>query len=226
MAGLLWFQGGHRAQEHPCAHGGAIYSEGLLKWGTSDDVHRVITTACTIYRMFDLPYFMSCPRQCLNSNIKRHSLGPCLQSMLVKGDVTKTINLSNKHAGAYRCRKVSHSLRMISLLHIYLLVFNFITTCKRSLRRLCFYRCLSVHRGDYLGRYPPARYTPSPLAGTPPWAGTHHRTGTLTGQVHSLEQVPPRPQCMLGYGQQAGSTHSTGMHSRFELVFCIQTICT
>ena len=45
-----------------------------------------------------------------------------------------------------------------------------------------------------------------PQAGSPPgrctpWVGTP-RAGT-----------PPRPQCMLGYGQQAGGTHPTGMHS-------------
>ena len=57
-----------------------------------------------------------------------------------------------------------------------------VTARKRSLRRLCFYTCLSVHGGEYLGRYtppgqvhsragtPPGRYTPR--AGTPPWAGT------------------------------------------------------
>ena len=53
--------------------------------------------------------------------------------------------------------------------------------------------------GEYLSRYtpgqvhPPGRYTP--LGRYTPQAGT-----------------PPR-QCMLGYGQQAGGTHPTGMHS-------------
>ena len=57
-----------------------------------------------------------------------------------------------------------------------------------NLRRLCFHRCLSVHRGVGVcpkacwdthppGRYPSGRYTPwqvhpSPWAGTPPWAST------------------------------------------------------
>ena len=59
-------------------------------------------------------------------------------------------------------------------------------------------------------------------------------TGTPPGEVHSPGQTPPGrytpawsdtpasecwdtntppAQCMLGYGQQAGSTHPTGMHS-------------
>ena len=74
---------------------------------------------------------------------------------------------------------------------------------KRSLRRLCFYTCLSVHRGEHLGRYPPGRYTPSRKVGTPTWAGT-----------------PPRQvQPPLGYGQQAGGTYPTGMHSCHDLYF-------
>ena len=74
----------------------------------------------------------------------------------------------------------------------------------------------SVHRGEYLGRCPP-RYSPAdtPLrAGTPPQAGTPPRQVHPPGQVHH-QQVHPRPQYMLGYGQQAGGTHPTGMHSCF-----------
>ena len=72
------------------------------------------------------------------------------------------------------------------------------TARKRSLRRLCFYTCLSVHRGEYLGRYPPRQVTPlrastpppgqvRPLGRYTPWAGTP------PGQVQ-----PPPEQCMLG----------------------------
>ena len=69
--------------------------------------------------------------------------------------------------------------------------------------------CHSVHRGEYLGRYIARAGTPlgmySPRAGTPPWAATP--LGSYTpGQLHPQ-------QCMLGYGQQAGGTHPTGMHS-------------
>ena len=56
--------------------------------------------------------------------------------------------------------------------------------------------------GEYLGRYP--RAGTSPWAGTPPRAGTSPRAGT------------PPTQCMLGYGQQAGGMHPTGMHSCFS----------
>ena len=66
--------------------------------------------------------------------------------------------------------------------------------------------CHSVHRvGGYLGRYPPGRYTHlgryTPQAGTSPLARY-----TPSGQVHPQQR-------MLGYGQQAGDTHPTGMHS-------------
>ena len=51
-------------------------------------------------------------------------------------------------------------------------------------------------------RYTPCRYTPYPLGRYTPWAGT------------------PPGQCMLGYGQQAGGTHPTGMHSCCMISFC------
>ena len=51
------------------------------------------------------------------------------------------------------------------------------TARKRSLRRLCFHRYLSVQRGEYLDRYTPlSRYPPGrdPSPGRyTPWAGTH-----------------------------------------------------
>ena len=57
----------------------------------------------------------------------------------------------------------------------------------------------------------PGQVHPPPWAGTSPWAGTPSR------QVHSKAGTPPGHvpphQCMLGYGQQAGGTHFTGMHS-------------
>ena len=68
-------------------------------------------------------------------------------------------------------------------------IFLFITTRKRSLRRLCFYMCVSVHRGwgAYLGRYLPGPGTP-PGPGTLPWAGTPSRD-----QVHPWDHLhPPR----------------------------------
>ena len=65
----------------------------------------------------------------------------------------------------------------------------------------------SVHRGvchTHLGRHPPGHTLP--------------RADTPQGR-HPPRQTPPREtptppaQCMLGYGQQAGGTHLTGMQS-------------
>ena len=50
--------------------------------------------------------------------------------------------------------------------------------------------CHSAHGGEYLGRYPPGSGTPPPDQVHPP------------GAVHAGR-----------YGQQAGGTHPTGMHS-------------
>ena len=93
------------------------------------------------------------------------------------------------------------------------------TAHKQSLRRLCFYTCLSVilftGGSTWAGTPPGTRYTP-PVPGTPrdqvhPQAGTPLWPGTPPGpdtpppgtrytpwdQVHPPDQVPPE-QCMLG----------------------------
>ena len=70
-----------------------------------------------------------------------------------------------------------------------------ITAHKRSLRRLCFHRCLSVHRG-VCGRNTSWAVTPpihlasyTPLAGTAPTPGRYTPLGRYTSwQVHP----PPR----------------------------------
>ena len=74
----------------------------------------------------------------------------------------------------------------------------------------------SVHRGGStwagtleVGKHPwagtpPGQVHPSPPGRYTPWAGTPHSRYT------------PQ-QCMLGYGQQAGDTHPTGMHSCFYI---------
>ena len=70
------------------------------------------------------------------------------------------------------------------------------TARKRSLRRLCFYTCVAVHReGAYLGMYPPDQVHP-PGPGTP-W-----------DQVHPQDQVhPPGPGTLpLGPGTPPGSS--------------------
>ena len=65
----------------------------------------------------------------------------------------------------------------------------------------------TVGRGDWepprqtppLGRHPPSADTPADIP--PPWADI------------------PLAQCMLGYGQQTGGTHPTGMQSSFWSLF-------
>ena len=67
---------------------------------------------------------------------------------------------------------------------------TFFTTRKRSLGQGNIFApvCHSVHGGSTWAGTLPGRYR-SPRAGTPP------------------------NQCMLGYGQQAGGTHPTGMQT-------------
>ena len=85
---------------------------------------------------------------------------------------------------------------------IALLIF---TARKRSLRRLCFFTCLSVMLGctpQTRGRpLPPGttgRHPTGPDAVTPPGP----EAGTTPGAVHAGR-----------YGQQAGDSHPTGMHT-------------
>ena len=62
-----------------------------------------------------------------------------------------------------------------------------------------------------LGRHPPARCM---LGYTPPQSSacwdTHSPAQCMLGYT-------PLAQCMLGYGQQAGGTHPTGMHSCYQI---------
>ena len=100
-------------------------------------------------------------------------------------------------------------------------------------------------QGEYLGRYtpwagtpwagihppgqvhPPGRYPPGQVHTPPPRARYIPRAGTPLGRY--ISRPPAMHQCMLGYGQQAGSTHPTGMHScqaiantiRFKNELCI-----
>ena len=61
--------------------------------------------------------------------------------------------------------------------------------------------CPQGGEGEYLGRYPPGQVHPSSRQ-VPPW------------QVQPPGRYTPHQlQCMLGYGQQAGGTHPTGIHS-------------
>ena len=116
------------------------------------------------------------------------------------------------------------------------------TARKRSLRRLCFLRCLSVHS---LGVWPIAYWDthpldrhPSPLGqtpraenlpGNPPGqkAQGRHLPGQTPPGQNPPGQIPrqtpwadiPPVQCMLGYGQQVGGMHPTGMHSCYSGIF-------
>ena len=92
---------------------------------------------------------------------------------------------------------------------------------KRSLRRLCFYRCLSVHRaGGVHGRGACV-------------AGWVCMVGGMHGRGHALWGNAWQGACVVGggacladtkrYGQWAGGTHPTGMHSCYniDLIFLI-----
>ena len=103
---------------------------------------------------------------------------------------------------------------------------------------LCFHRCLSVHRGvsaplhggilplgpeadTYPGQTPPLdRHPPRKHPQQTPWADTPLGRQPPLGrypQADTLGQTPNRQtspaQCMIGYGQQAGGAHPTGMRS-------------
>ena len=106
----------------------------------------------------------------------------------------------------------------------FILIFNFITTRKRSLGQGNIFSPVILFTGGstwagtpWAGT--PSRYTPwqvHPLAGTPPWAGTPRQVHP-PGQVHPLGKEHPPGAVHAGrYGQQVGGTHPTGMHSCFR----------
>ena len=98
-----------------------------------------------------------------------------------------------------------------------------------------FYTCLSgilftgegavpapLHAGiHHWAGTPPGRYTP--LGRYSPWH-VHPQQSYPPGQAGTPQagtppgRYPPLAQCMLGYGQQVGSTHPTGMQSCFTFV--------
>ena len=67
----------------------------------------------------------------------------------------------------------------------------------------------SVHKGGTWAGTPRARTPPRRYI---PHAGTK-QPGIPLGRYTLRVGTPPRPQCMLGYGQQVGGKHPTGMHS-------------
>ena len=56
--------------------------------------------------------------------------------------------------------------------------------------------------------------TPPRPEATPTRASPHRPEADIPLGRHPLGRHPPA-QCMVGYGQQAGGTHPTGMHSCF-----------
>ena len=80
------------------------------------------------------------------------------------------------------------------------------------------------------GQVPPGRYTPQagttpqqvPLAGTPPWQAHPLWPGTPPPSRYirtpPSARYPPRAVHAGRYGQQAGGTHPTGMHSCWKIV--------
>ena len=109
------------------------------------------------------------------------------------------------------CQKIEHLLNIQSLdMTNDKTPSLLITARKRSLGQGNIFApvCHSVHRGEYLGRYP--------QAGTPPSTGryTPHSPARYTspGQVHPLGRYPLEAVHAGRYGQQPGS-NPTGMHS-------------
>ena len=78
------------------------------------------------------------------------------------------------------------------------------TARKRSLRRLCFYTCLS-----FCSRVGGCAWQGACVAG-----GVHGRGACVAGGMHAMPPTPPRT-LRDTVGQCAGGTHPTGMHSCF-----------
>ena len=74
----------------------------------------------------------------------------------------------------------------------------------------------------HLGRHPLADTNPPPGQTLP--LGRQPPGQTPPGQTALPGRHPPA-QCMLGYGQQAGGTHPTGMHSCSTLVVLLLISC-
>ena len=99
-----------------------------------------------------------------------------------------------------------------------------ITARKRSLRRLCFYTCLSFcsQGGEYLGRYPPGQVHPqtgTPRQVHPPGRYTP-QAGTPPRQVHPPGRYPSAPTVHAGIRSTSGPYAS---HWNAFLLFLYQT---
>ena len=82
---------------------------------------------------------------------------------------------------------------------------NVIFTARKVWSKVIFlHLSVILFMGGVPGQVPP--WVGTPLAGTPPWAGTSPGRYTPSGRY------TPQ-QCMLGYTQQVGDMHDTGMYS-------------
>ena len=101
--------------------------------------------------------------------------------------------------------------------------YTIFTARKRSLRRLCFYRCLSVQGGR-------AWQEGCVWQGGHAWHGGMHGRGDMCGRGACMV----RGACVAGggratadttgYGQWAGGTHPTGMHSCSVFISCVEKV--
>ena len=76
------------------------------------------------------------------------------------------------------------------------------------------------------------RLADPPLGRHAPWADTnqadnprHTPWAATPGQTPPWEDILPYAQCLLGYGQEAGGTHPTGMHSCSLIFFRLGVRC-
>ena len=92
-----------------------------------------------------------------------------------------------------------------------------ITARKRSLRRLCFHRCLSVNREESLFR---GRGSLSSGVSVQGGVSVHLSRRVSAGGGGSLSGRPTHPPVRL----RAGGTHPTGMHSCIEFISKVAVI--
>ena len=134
---------------------------------------------------------------------------PCVELLIVWIEIFKNKEESLLPFGR------NYFLWHISCIQYKIFGFPLITARKRSLQKgnVFTYVCHSVHEGGVchtpLGRHPPADIPLHSVCGiqSPPFP--------VHAGIHPLPNAcwDTLPQCMLGYGQQAGSTHPTGMLS-------------
>ena len=149
----------------------------------------------------------------------------CLKS---SGNLTLCGSLSTATISTFEIQQISSMPFKVSINHLL-----------PPANEVCVHRCLSVHNGGCLPLvlgdvcHPLPRQIPpwaNPRADTlspgqtPPWADTPPTPGqTPPLSSAGIHTHPPSLVDTTGYGQQAGGTHPTGMHSCFILL--IQNTC-